>query len=153
MEFHFEIVLLHSVEMVFRSEIALLHSVEMEFQSEIVHLHSAEMEFQSEIALLHSVEIEFQSEIALLHSVEIEFHFEIALLHSVKIEFQHNTQAFLTGKPSACPRNALLPERKSPPHHRRPSFGCPKGRPAPRAACRSAEKAVRGEKAIKARTQ
>ena len=129
MEFHFEIVLLHSVEMVFQSEIALLHSAEMEFQSEIVHLHSAEMEFQSEIWLSHSV--------------EIEFHFEIALLHSVKIEFQHNTQAFSTGKSSACPRNALLPERKSPSRHRRPSFGCPKGRPAPRIACRSAEKGAR----------
>ena len=128
MEFHFEIVLLHSVEMVFQSEIALLHSAEMEFQSEIVHLHSVEMEFQSEIWLSHSV--------------EIEFHFEIAILHSMKIEFQHNTQAFLTGKPSACPRNALLPERKSPPHHRRQSFGGPKGRPAPRATVRNAAKGM-----------
>ena len=94
----------------------------MEFQSEIVHLHSVEMEFQSEIVHLHSAEIEFQYEIALLHSVEMEFQSEIALLHSVKIEFQYNTQAFSTGKSSACPRNALLSERKSPPRHRRQSL-------------------------------
>ena len=76
--------------------------------------------------------------------MEIEFHFEIALLHSMKIEFQHNTHAFLTGKSSACPRNALLPERKSPSRHRRQSFGCPKGRPAPRAAVRGVAKGMPG---------
>ena len=89
------------------------------------------MEFQSEILFSECQEMEFQSEIWLSHSVEIEFHFEIALLHSMKIEFQHNTHAFLTGKSSASPRNALLPERKSPPHHRRPPFGCPICHPAP----------------------
>ena len=87
--------------------------------------------------------MEFQSEITLLHRMEMEFQSEIALLHSVKIEFQYNTQAFSTGKSSACPRNALLSERKSPPRHRRQSFGCPKGHTAPRIACRSAEKGAR----------
>ena len=96
--------------------------MKVEFHFEIILLHSVEMVFQSEIALLHSAEMEFQSEIWLSHSVEIEFQSEIALLHSMKIEFQHNTQAFLTGKSSASPRNALLPERKSPPRHRRQSF-------------------------------
>jgi hypothetical protein len=36
-----------------------------------------------------------------------------------------------------------LSERKSPPRHRRQSFGCPKGHTAPRIACRSAEKGAR----------
>ena len=125
--------------------------MKVEFQSEIVLLHSVEMKFQSEIILLHSAEMEFQSEIALLHSVEMEFQSEIVHLHSAEMEFQHNTQAFSTGKPSAYPRNALLPERKSPSRHRRPSFGCPNCHTAPRIACRSVEKAVRGEKAVKAR--
>ena len=65
--------------------------------------------------------------------------------------FQHDTQAFLTGKPPARPKNTLSAEWKSPPHHRRPLFGYPKCRIAPRTVCRSAEKAVRGEKAVKAR--
>ena len=101
------------------------------------------MEFHFEIVLLYSVKMEFQSEIVLLHSAEMEFQSEIVLLHSVKIEFQHNTQDFLTGKPSACPRNALLPKRKSPPHHRRQSFGRFKCHPAPRAAVRGAAKGAR----------
>ena len=151
MEFHFEIVLLHCVKMEFQSEIVLSECREMEFQSEISLSEYREMEFQSEILFSECQEMEFQSEIWLSHSVEIEFHFEIALLHSMKIEFQHNTHAFLTGKSSASPRNALLPERKSPPHHRRPPFGCPNWHTAPRTVCRSAEKAVRGEKAVKAR--
>ena len=67
------------------------------------------------------------------------------------MEFQHDTQAFLTGKPPTSPQKALSAEWKSPPRHRRPSFGCPKCRIAPRTVCRSAEKAVRGEKAVKAR--
>ena len=46
MEFHFEIVLSHSVKMEFQSEIALSHNVEIEFQSEITLLYSANMEFQ-----------------------------------------------------------------------------------------------------------
>ena len=80
------------------------------------------MEFQSEIVFSECREMEFQSEIILSECREMEFQSEIAILHSMKIEFQHNTQAFLTGKSSACPRNALLPKRKSPPHHRRQSF-------------------------------
>ena len=68
------------------------------------------MEFQSEILFSECQEMEFQSEIWLSHSVEIEFHFEIALLHSMKIEFQHNTHAFLTGKPPASPQKALSAE-------------------------------------------
>ena len=46
MEFHFEIVLSHSVNMEFHFEIVLSHSVEMEFQSEIALSHSVEMKFQ-----------------------------------------------------------------------------------------------------------
>ena len=122
MEFHFEII--------------LSECLKIEFHFEIVLSECREMEFQSEIVFSECQEIEFQSEIGLSHSVEMEFHFEIAILHSVKIEFQHNTQAFLTGKSSACPRNALLPERKSPPHHRRQSFGRFKCHPAPRAPSR-----------------
>jgi hypothetical protein len=151
MEFHFEIILLHSVNMEFQSEIVLSHSVNIEFQSEIILVHSVNMEFQSEIALLYSVEIKFQSEIMLSHSAEIGFQSEIILLHSVELEFRKNTASFFIGKPPACPRNALLSERKSPPHHRRPSFGCPNCHTATRTVCRSAEKAVRGEKAVKAR--
>ena len=109
------------------------------------------MEFQSEIVFSECQEMEFQSEIILSECQEMEFQSEIALLYSAEMEFQYNTQTFSAGKSSACPRNALLPERKSPPHHRRQSFGCPKCRIAPRTACRSAEKAVRGEKAVKAR--
>ena len=101
------------------------------------------MEFQSEIVFSECQEMEFQSEIILSEYREMEFQSEIALLHSAEIEFQYNTQAFLTGKSSACPRNALLPERKSPSRHRRPSFGCPKGRPAPRAAVRGVAKGAR----------
>ena len=151
MEFHFEIVLSHRMNMEFQSEIVLSHSVEMGFHFEIRLLHSVKMEFQSEIVLLHSVNIEFQSEIVLLYSVEIRFQTEIILLYSVEMEFRKNTASFFIGKPPACPKNALLPERKSPPRHRRPPFGCPNCHPALRTACRSAEKAVRGEKAVKAR--
>ena len=39
----------------------------------------------------------------------MEFQSEIAILHSVKIEFQHNTQAFLTGKPPASPQKPFRP--------------------------------------------
>ena len=41
------------------------------------------------------------------------------------MKFQHDTQAFLTGKPPASPQKALSAKWKSPPHHRRPPFGCP----------------------------
>lgn len=137
MEFHFEIV--------------LSHSVNIEFHSEITLSHSANIEFHSEITLLHRVEIEFQSEITLLHCVEIEFQSEIILLHSIEMEFRKNTASFFIGKPPDCPRNALLPERKSPTRHSRGPFGCPNWHTATRTVCRSAEKAVRGEKAVKAR--
>lgn len=131
MEFQSEIILSHSVKMEFQSEISLLHSVEMIFHFEIVLLHSVNIEFHSEIALLHSVEIMFQSEIMLSHSAEIGFQTEIILLYSVEMEFRKNTASFFIGKPPDCPRNALLPERKSPPHHRRPLFGCPNWHSAP----------------------
>ena len=39
----------------------------------------------------------------------MEFQSEIALLHHIKIEFQHNTQAFLTGKPPTSPQKPFRP--------------------------------------------
>ena len=77
--------------------------------------------------------MEFQSEIWLSHSVEIEFHFEIALLHSMKIEFQHNTHAFLTGKPPASPPKPFRPNENPLPtiagHHSDAQTGTPRPEP------------------------
>ena len=53
--------------------------------------------------------MEFQSEILFSECQEIEFQSEIALLHRVKMEFQHDTQAFLTGKPPASPQKPFRP--------------------------------------------
>ena len=39
----------------------------------------------------------------------MEFQFEIALLHRVNMEFQHDTQAFLTGKPPTSPQKPFRP--------------------------------------------
>ena len=114
----------------------------MEFQSEIILLHRVNMEFHFEIVLSHSVNIEFHSEIALSHSANIEFHSEITLLHCVEMEFRKNTASFFIGKPPACPRNALLPERKSPTRNRRPPFGCPICHPAPQPTVQSVGKGI-----------
>ena len=114
----------------------------MEFHFEIVLSHSVNIEFHSEIALLHSAEIMFQSEIMLSHSAEIGFQTEIILLHSVEMEFRKNTASFFIGKPPACPRNALLPERKTPTRHSRAPFGCPICHPAPQPTVQSVGKGI-----------
>ena len=128
--------------MEFQSEIVLSHSVEMRFHFEIILLHSVNIEFQSEIALSHSANIEFHSEITLSHSAEIGFQTEIILLHSVELEFRKNTASFFIGKPPACPRNALLPERKTPTRHSRAPFGCPNCHPAPQPTVQSVGKGI-----------
>ena len=106
-EFHFEIGVLHYVEMGFQIEIGTSHYVEMKFQIEIDVSHYVKIEFQLEIDTSHYVKVEFQLEIITLHYAEVLFRIEMRISSGRKWLLEARHGFFSGGLWENCPQKEI----------------------------------------------